>query len=359
MDLPCHNADSESAGYLASLRRTMISHGLPMTGSMDLTARCNLRCIHCYVAGDPTPHPAHLPADAACRILSHAASAGCLSVLLTGGEPLLHEEFPRIYQHAKSLGLFVTVFTNATRVTPALVDLFRELPPRSVEVSLYGATAATYEQVTRVPGSFAECLRGIGLLTGAGFPLRIKTVLMKLNRHELPALRALAARHGAAFHFDASICPTLEGDPAPLAQRVEPEEAVAMEFADPDRAAQWREAHGRWKPPTHADAQYLCGAGVTGFHVDAAGWMRPCMMIPWIHYALINGDFASGWEYIRSRMREQHARTDTGCFGCDRKNLCGYCPAFFRLETGSESVKSNYLCEIGRSRLDRIERKMV
>ena len=54
-----------------------------------------------------------------------------------------------------------------------------------MEVTLYGATAATYERVTRTPGSYARCMHGIELLRERGIPLRLKAVVLKQNVHEL------------------------------------------------------------------------------------------------------------------------------------------------------------------------------
>ena len=52
------------------------------------------------------------------------AEAGCLSLLLTGGEVLVRRDFPEIYLHALARGLRVTVFTNGTMVTDEIADLF-------------------------------------------------------------------------------------------------------------------------------------------------------------------------------------------------------------------------------------------
>ena len=53
---------------------------------------------------------------------------GALWCLLTGGEPLLREDFAEIYLGLKRLGLLVSVFTNACLVTPEHVELFQKVP---------------------------------------------------------------------------------------------------------------------------------------------------------------------------------------------------------------------------------------
>ena len=71
-------------------------------------------------------------------VIDEITEAGCLSLLITGGEPLLRHDFSEIYRHAKKSGLLVTVFTNGTLITPAVIELFADLPPQIVEISLYG-----------------------------------------------------------------------------------------------------------------------------------------------------------------------------------------------------------------------------
>ena len=100
--------------------------------------------------------------------LNEWAAAGVLFLTLSGGEPLLRKDFADIYRYARELGLVVTVFTNGTRLTDAIADLFRELPPRKVEISLYGATAATHDAITGIPGSHAAAWAGIRRLLANG-----------------------------------------------------------------------------------------------------------------------------------------------------------------------------------------------
>ena len=90
----------------------------------------------------------------------------------------------------------VTVFTNGTMVTDEIIEAFTELPPFEVEISLYGATAGTYESVTRVPGSYEKCLRGIRGLLDNGIRVNLKTMLMTVNRHEFAAMENIAKDFG-------------------------------------------------------------------------------------------------------------------------------------------------------------------
>ena len=164
------------------------------------------------------------------RILDEVTRAGCLYFLITGGEPLLRPDFREIYRHAKENGLLVTLFTNATLVDEAMADFFAEFPPRSIEISLYGAGPAVHDAITGSPGSFQKRLEGIQRLLSRRLPVWLKSMLMSLNRDEIPELRELAAGLGVRFRIDALLFPRFDRDPGPLGLRVSPEEAVAAEL---------------------------------------------------------------------------------------------------------------------------------
>ncbi|MCL5023991.1 MAG: radical SAM protein [Nitrospirae bacterium] len=331
---------------------------IPLSGSLEVTYRCNLRCVHCYL-GTRTERQERgsreMSAGVISSLIEEITDAGCLNLLLTGGEPLLRDDFPAIYRHAKEKGLLVTVFSNGTLVTEGIVALFRELPPFEVEISLYGATAGTYESVTRVPGSYEKCLLGIQRLVDAGIKVNLKTILMTLNSREFFAMEDIARKFGARFRFDAAISPGIEGDKAPLSLRVSPEEAVALEFSDGKRVHDWKRFFEESKGRGLVDCLYGCSAGVTGFHVDPEGYLQPCMMTFDVRYNLRGKRFLSGWNAIIARLKDKKAHPDFVCRGCKKINLCGYCPGFFKLENGAEDVRSDYICKMGGLRYRRIK----
>jgi radical SAM protein with 4Fe4S-binding SPASM domain len=288
-------------------------------------------------------------------IIDEVTDAGCLYILFTGGEPLLRDDFPQIYRYAKERGLLVTVFSNGTLVTEAVVELFRELPPHEVDISLYGATAPTYERITGIGGSYEKCMQGIKLLVDNKIKVSLKTILMTMNIHELSEMQNIAKGFGARFRFDAAICPGLGGDKAPLELRVSPEEAVDREFVGDERVRQWKTFFDGSKEHVLSDELYGCGAGITGFHIDSTGNLHPCLMVLDICYDLSETDFSEAWKGMISRIKERKAGPDFPCRGCVKINLCGYCPAFFGLENGAEDVPSEYICRMGDLRYQRIK----
>ncbi len=341
--------------YLALFRRKVEHLRVPLTGELAITHRCNLRCVHCYIGSEKNGSERtqqELNTSRFISILDEITEAGCLFLVITGGEPLLRDDFKEIYRHAKMKGLLVTLFTNGTLMTDEILAVLDDLPPFAVEISIYGATATTYEKVTGVQGSFRKCMSGIEGLLERKINLRLKTVLMTLNIDEFSGMEALAAQYGVKFRVDAGVFPRLDGDRAPVELRIPPEEAVAKEFLNRDRLLEYKRLFDRFRNSATGETLYPCGAGVTHFHVDSFGNLQPCLMVRSLRYDLARGDFLTGWREVMPDIRNRRIHGAFDCGECEKRVLCGFCPAFFDLENGSEQVKSDYLCAVGHRRFE-------
>jgi radical SAM protein with 4Fe4S-binding SPASM domain len=352
------SAGGSAPEFLKRFGDRLAARRVPVTGMIEITSRCNLRCVHCYLGPQEEQQrkrAAELSTREVTTLLDEMAASGTLHLTLTGGDPMMRPDFPEIYRHAKLLGMRVTVFCDGVLVTDRIIELFRELPPATVEVSIYGASAETYEAVTRVPGSFPKFMAGMRRLLEAGLPVALKSVLMMTNRHEFPAMTRMAKEWGVGFRFDSAIFPCLPDQSAkPLDLRVGPEEAVAIEMADPERRASlatYFEAHDNLPPRAEL---YQCGAGLTSFYVDPFGALSPCVMTTRYRYDIRgrSGAFAERWRDDVGELRSRRAENpEHGCNSCAVRAACSGCSAFFALETGREDVKSDYVCETTQHRV--------
>ncbi len=349
-----------SGRWSADFRRLAAERRIPVSGVLELTGRCNLRCVHCYLGSQDeqrTKMAAEMPTERVLEVIDEICDAGCLYLVITGGDPMIRRDFPEIYRYARERGLIVTVFCDGILVTDAIVELFSEYPPYKVDISVYGSTAQTYEAVTRVQGSFSRFLEGVRRLAAAGIPFSLKTVLMTINRHEVEAMRHMADELGAdGFRVDSAIFPCLpDGDRGPLELRLDPEEAVAVELSDPRAMVQWIDYTERQRGGGPEDRLYVCGAGVTNFYIDPYGNASPCLMTTNHCYPMTaERSFRQLW----SQELRQIGRIPAGdfvCNGCEMRPACMGCPAFNLQETGSEFQVSSYVCETTRHRWEAIE----
>jgi radical SAM protein with 4Fe4S-binding SPASM domain len=322
---------------------------IPMNGSFEVTARCNLRCVHCYLplsqrVGSRRGELSLVEID---RILSEIAEAGCLWLLLTGGEPFLRQDFLDIYDLAKHKGFITTIFTNGTLITERAADHLAEWRPFSIEISIYGATQATYESVTGIPGSFDRCMRGIELLLERGLPLRLKSVLLTLNQHELVLMKQLSENLGLEFRYDPVISAGIDGSQAPVQYRLAPEQIIFTEIQDPGRAEDWPKVFEEVKGFEIKNRGYFnCGAGRTSFHIDAEGKLCLCLSARTPNFDLHQGSFQEGWDHFLTNQLAMEYSDQFGCLGCDLRMVCMQCPAMGITEFGDPEARVPFLCNL-------------
>jgi len=326
-------------------------HGLqvPYSASFDLTRRCNLRCVHCYVRPRDATN-GDLPTSAAMVVLERLSRGGVLFLVLTGGEPLLRPDFANLYRHAKELGIIPTIFTNATLVTPRILDLLSSLPPRRIEITIYGHTAPTYEAVTGVPGSHRRFREGVEALLRRGLLVRLKSMVLRRNAHELDAMKGWAESLGCEFRYDALVHPHADGSPAPLEERLAPEAVAALQFRTPDDRREFEryltELGDDLAPRSRL---FECGAGSMTLHVDAAGSAHPCMLWRDHPYPILEQDLDARWlEHVR-RFRDLPSPAGE-CVRCHDRGLCNCCPPLARMETCGPTTPPRFYCRLAAAR---------
>jgi radical SAM protein with 4Fe4S-binding SPASM domain len=317
---------------------------VPLSGSIEITFRCNLRCVHCYIpdySGRGEMSTAEI-----IRILDEIAEEGCLWLLLTGGEILCRADFPEIYRHAKRRGFLITLFSNGTLLDESVADLLAEYPPFGIEFTLYGLSDDTYLRTTGFPGRFSRVRKSIDLLLERRLPLSLKAVAMEPLAGEIEAMQAFSRSLGLRFRYDAIVHGRLDGSLAPTATRSTPARVVEHDRDDPDRLAEWIKFYGKFVKPTRPGPYLMsCGAGINSFHVDPKGTLLSCEALPINGYDLRQGSFREGWYGIVGAIRERLAGPANVCAACELKGMCDRCPATATLETGSPDGWIPYYCE--------------
>jgi MoaA/NifB/PqqE/SkfB family radical SAM enzyme len=195
------NVLAVEAGFVARDERAW---GGPREAWIEVSARCNLRCVMCPITYDPRYRdggmPEHLTPD---RFGALAPLFATLdrAHLFGLGEPMLS---PHLFDYARRLtaaGVEVWTTTNATLIGPTEAEAFADAGFSRVSVSIDGATAETYERIRR-HGRFADVVAGIRALGEVrrrrGRPrLWLAMLAMASNIRELPLLVDLAADAGA------------------------------------------------------------------------------------------------------------------------------------------------------------------
>ncbi|SHI67210.1 radical SAM additional 4Fe4S-binding SPASM domain-containing protein [Roseomonas rosea] len=167
----------------------------PMKVTIGYTQSCNLDCRVCYADCTRTPSARELPAATWTGLLDEFFEAGVISVMIEGGEPLHRPDVLEVIAHAAPRAM-TRLRTNATLVDDAMAARLKSIGLGDAMVDLLGATAATHDGLTGVPGSQARSLAGIRALRRAGLPVTVLVIMNRENRRELQALLELAHAEG-------------------------------------------------------------------------------------------------------------------------------------------------------------------
>jgi len=340
---------------------------------LEITARCNNNCRHCYInlpANDTEAKSKELTFQQIKDIVDQAAGLGALWCLITGGEPLLMEDFFDIYLYIKKKGLLVSVFTNATLIKEKHIKFFKKYPPRDIEVTVYGVTEETYERVTRKKGSFKAFMAGLNLLLQNGVKVRFKAMALRSNVSELSEISNFCReRTKDYFRFDPFLHLRFDGNPKRneeiKSERLSPKEIVAIEKRDPERFRALEKGCDKLINPEfsqiNCDHLFHCGAGNGSFTVSYDGFFRLCSSLwhPDCVYDLKKGILLEAWRDFVLRVRDMRSERKEfleKCRRCPIINLCIWCPGHAYLESGELDKPVDYFCEVAHGRAESLEK---
>lgn len=346
------------SSFSLSIHQEVNALRVPVNGTIEISNRCPLECVHCYnnlPMGDAAARKLELTTAEHLRVLDELADLGCLWLLFTGGEIFARHDFLDIYRHAKSRGFLITLFTNGTLITERIADALAENPPFVIEITLYGRTKATYESLTGIPGSFEKCIRGIHLLLERKLPLKLKTVALTINKHEIKAMERFAEELGVEFKFDPMISPRIDCSSSPLAVRLTPEDVVMLDVDEPRRVSEWRRLATQFpvfEPGDEMPELYDCGGGVNSFAIDPYGDLTICVLSHMDKYNVRDGSVKEGWEKFLRGVRAKKVTGLTKCTTCQLSSLCGSCAANNELENGNAESPVDFLCRVAHLRAE-------
>ena len=182
--------------------------GIPISVQLDLTYRCNERCIHCYL--DHHDHGEMTTAEIK-DVLDQMAEAGVFYLTISGGEIMMRRDFFEILEHARIRTFCIKLKTNGILIREKQADRIKSLGVESVQVSIYSHRPEIHDAVTKLPGSLKDSIEAIRLLRARGLHVVMANVLMTQNAKDYAGVQALAKELGARFIMDPTITPMMDG----------------------------------------------------------------------------------------------------------------------------------------------------
>jgi len=331
------------SGLLQEMTEKAQRLNIPFNVQLDLTYRCNERCVHCYL--DHDDHGEMSTAEIK-HLMDEMAEAGVFILTLSGGEIFLRRDFFELLEHARRLMFCVKLKTNAVLIREREAARIRDLGVESVQISIYSHRPEVHDGITLIPGSLKRSVDAIRFLKSQGLRVIIANVLMRQNMQDYPGVRALAAELGVECTLDPTITPMMDGNRSTLDLGVD-QSTLRQVFRDTALVGDTDEFCAIPAPAGESELESTpCSAGHTACYVSPYGEVFPCVQFPLPTGNVRQQRFVDIWRDSdqMKEVRSIRLKDLTTCPSCTHVGSCTRCPGLAYLE-GNMRGPSSQDCE--------------
>ena len=340
---------------------------IPLTGAFELLPVCNLDCKMCYVRlnmDEVNKQGGLLPEEEWIEYASQARDAGLLYPLLTGGEPLLHPGFYRIFNAMEKMGLQISVNSNGTLINESVSKWFGAHVPTRINITLYGASEDTYQKHCGDGTAYGKVKNAVQFLRKYNVPFKFNVSITPENVDDLEDMMKYAKSVNAPIRVATYMFPPLRRDEGMVGKnhRLSPREAALARVK-----ADWLQSDEHWfvgqakrfekfVPLTEEKLVGLgesremgmtCRAGRSSFWLNWKGELGNCGMYTTHSVSLKGRKFKEVWEEVVKDTDE--VRHLAFCNKCPNYHLCHACIAMVHNECGNTNGRPIYLCEMNQA----------
>lgn len=239
---------------------------------LDLSNICNLNCKHCYHPFNEYSSDGELTLKEIKKLLDCLYDLGVFSLIISGGEPLLHKDFYEVLSYATKKGMIIDLFTNGTIIDNDISKKLLEFNINRVSLSLYSLENEIHDNITSHNGSCQKTKNAIKCLKDHNIFTEIKTVLMKDNFEGYKDLIAYARDNGSKLVLDTTMTPRLNSDLTPISLTLTQKQYMQL-CLDPNTSY-----YGKEHKPIKSNER-PCNAGRYSLYSDSKGNINPCVSL--------------------------------------------------------------------------------
>lgn len=336
---------------------------IPLSGTFELSPVCNFACKMCYVRRTPAQLRAEgkelISWEKWLELAQRCRDAGMLYLLLTGGEPFLYPGFRQLYRNLHDMGFILSINSNGTLIDAETIAWLKEAAPARLNITLYGASAETYERICGHADGFDRTMNAIRMLKEAGIPVLINASMIPENECDLEAIVAIGKALELNTRVSTYMFPPVRRDREAQDSRFTPEEAARMylhrcrcQYGPAQYHTMVKDTLEKYRPSADdrddwgSDSEFMrCRAGRSSFWINWEGNMTACGMLD---FPLVTQPFREPfldcWNRVTDAVRSTPVLHE--CAGCAMRKVCNPCVASVQAETGTVERRAPYLCRM-------------
>lgn len=341
---------------------------IPLDATFELTVRCNLKCKMCLFRHDDSENKEIIKNEKTAKewidMARQVADAGSLSLLITGGEPLIRPDFPEIYEAIYKMGFFITLYTNATLITDKIKKLLTKYPPHKIGITIYGSSQKVYEKVSENGAVFDKLIEGMRFLKTLPSQFEARTTIINENYDDIYKIEELIKKeigekcvliHSQMVYksvrgacADVKSCRLTPKQNMKLYMRRKIDqirkkakeeglnlESLKIEFEQPKVDLLEKELLEKL-------TLLGCSAGMDSYTISWDGKLLACQMLGVFYTEPFKVGFQKAWDELPLKIKLP--KFNKKCESCKHESICNACYACRYAETGDLGGVPDYVC---------------
>jgi radical SAM protein with 4Fe4S-binding SPASM domain len=335
--------------------------GSPISVVLELTRLCNLNCNYCYTNNlnsdiNKSIKNLDLTTDKWLKAIDTLKEAGVASLVFSGGEPLLRDDFFVIAKYANKLGFATSLATNGTLLDGEMAKDIKESGISYVEISVFSSIEETND-AHRKKNSFKKSINAIKFCKEQGLTVGLSLTLTRLVKDEVQSFLELAKNAGADTCIFLNYVPSGNGNDPLLIDNGDKEKVLTeilnkrkeydqyfrkivvlqapeisqLHFEKQNNKELMQIGFTKFdKPGWGKYIEYVggCSAGRFLLAISSEGTIMPCPFLRMDLGNVLDGNLDSIWKdnIVLTQMRDRD-NWEGKCGTCKYKIVCGGCRA--------------------------------
>lgn len=321
---------------------------VPVSVAWEITLECNMNCMHCGSSAGQT-RSNELTTKEALDLCDQLNESNAEIINLTGGEPILRNDWLAIGKKIRDLGMDLSLLSNGFALDEKIASQLRKLEVYGMAISIDGGTPKTHNSIRGIKGSFDKCMSSLELLKKENLPTTVITTVHKGNIKELPLIRDKILNKAKAWQIQ--IAAPMGRFPKNLILSKEGFYSLALFIAATRKRFSAKELAVMGAHSIGYHSQILrntmlmpiwkgCQAGITTIAIQSNGGVKGCLSLPndYIEGNILERSLIDIWNgpsfasYNRKFKEEDLKGSCNGCkYG---KNCKGGCETMSTILTG-------------------------
>lgn len=319
---------------------------------IELTNKCNERCVHCFIPNNEKEHGVHFRLKNLKRVLNEFKELGGVRIILSGGEPLLHPDFIEIIKFCRELDLSISIFSNLISCDDHLIEAIKDVRVANLQVSLYSVIEKEHDHITKVTGSYKKTIGAIEKLRKKGIPVSISCPLMKINKNSFTQLIHYAISQKIPYKTDIYLMGQTDFTKDNLSERLSVNE-IAEVIKALKKINSSSEIFGQEKYETKSHSSYnlpVCSAAINMLCISSNGDVYPCVSLSKKKCGNIyETSLKEIWNHSKELNEIRNIRQSDfpKCKDCGSKEYCNMCMGKNCFENNGDILKiPEYCCDL-------------